>query len=104
MTPSPINETEETLIEPSFDHKEPHVESMFTSVLETHNEPLTYQRKETPSPIRESFVKEAHIDDGLYFFPDRPYEAPKSPGNPADEAEDPFTLTNVYDLLSRYVK
>jgi hypothetical protein len=53
---SPINDTEETLIEPSVDPKEPHIDSMFTSEFETQSELLTFQRQETPSPIREYFV------------------------------------------------
>lgn len=100
MTPSRTNETKETLVEPSVYPKEPHVESVF----ETHIEPLTFQRQETPSPIRESFLEETHTIDGLHFSPDRPNEAYNSPGHPADEAEDPVTLTNVFALLNRYVK
>lgn len=65
---------------------------------------MTFQEQETPSPIRESFVQETHTSDNFHVSPARPNEASKSPGIPADEAEDHVTLTNLHALLSRYVK
>lgn len=78
MTPSPIHEIEETLFEPSVDRKESHIESVFTSEFETQTEPLTFQRQDTPSPIRESFVQETHTTDDFHVSSARPNEASKS--------------------------
>ena len=104
MTTSPIHDTEKTLFEPSIDPQEPHVESVFASESNTHSEPLTFQRQETPSPIRESFVQENHTTDDFHVSSARPNEASQSPGIHADEAEDLVTLTTLYALLSRYVE
>ena len=66
-------------------------------------EPL-FTRVSTPSPKRESINNGSPIIDHMHVSPERFNEAPNTNEQSAGGAEDPITLTSVYDLLNRYVK
>jgi hypothetical protein len=107
--PSPVPMSHSRIPSPTHvapDELVPEVDETIQSLGTQVHTPLEPEitRLTTPSPVREPIDEGSPIFGHMHVSPERPNEAPITTEQSAGGAEDPITLTSVYELLNRYVK
>ena len=79
-------------------------EFMDTYVNEPNNEIPNFTTPQTSSPARDVLGDTTTSGGDIHVSPRRSNEAPQTSDKSAGRAEDPITLTSVYELLNKYVE